>query len=78
MPLDGVEIQVHPCVGRTAVLYNRKVLVSPAMWNLLSHADEEELQKLLKSIPVFDADRFEMNSQKSHLYRPLKITQVEY
>lgn len=60
--LDGIEVRV--C---TALVGSKKavrvgdgpIYVGPAMWDLISHAEGEELQKLLAtiqlvSLPAFD------------------------
>ncbi len=56
IPLDGIEVRVSPAlVGSSkAVQFGHgPVLVSPAMYELMSKAETEgELRRLLESIPV--------------------------
>lgn len=56
--IDHVPIRVSAWLegGRRAILMHGIVHVSPAMWELLSRADGDELLRLLESIEVLDLD----------------------
>lgn len=57
----AVEIVVnHNLIGATKALrHNWRIEVSPAMWDLIKHANTDELEKILQSIPVLDLDAIE-------------------
>lgn len=55
-PLDSFEIVVdqHMAGMKKAVKMGNKIVVSPAMYDLIKHADQKELEHLLKNIPLID------------------------
>jgi hypothetical protein len=50
--LFGFEVHVNPVLagGKKAVRQGNRMYVSPAMYDLISHAEGDELESLLKSI----------------------------
>jgi hypothetical protein len=60
----GLRIEASPFLTgqKTAAKVDVTVFVSPAMYDLIKHADEEELKHLLANVPVLDLgpDPFEL------------------
>ncbi|HUT88698.1 MAG TPA: hypothetical protein VMY37_04330 [Thermoguttaceae bacterium] len=54
--MEGVSVQVSPWLEgmKKAVRFGETIYVSPAMWDLLSHANPAELEHLVANIPVLD------------------------
>ena len=54
-PYTGLAVRVAPWMvgAKVAVQKGATLFVSPAMWELVRHADGDELQRLLSAISVF-------------------------
>lgn len=53
---DGFRIVVSSALtgGRSAIQQGRTIFVSPAMYDLMSHAEPDELERLLRAIRVVE------------------------
>jgi hypothetical protein len=54
MRLFDVTVSPYLTGSKNAVLRRNTLCVSPAMFDLMTHADQKELEKLLASIGVVD------------------------
>ena len=59
-PLSGTPVRVSQSMTgvKTAVMLNGEIIVSPAMWSLMSNSNQEELKSLLDSIEIMDMGTF--------------------
>jgi hypothetical protein len=56
-PLHGYRVAVSSALvgSKRAIRMGDTIYVSPAMYDLMKHADQEELQRLLAAIPLLEA-----------------------
>ncbi len=60
--LTGLSVHVvsHMVGMKKAVRQGDRLYVSPAMWDLLSHAEGAELERLLAAIPCTEIPEFDL------------------
>lgn len=61
IPLDGVPVEVSELLvgSKKAVWLKDRLVVSPAMFDLMRHASPDELETLLKSIGLINLDKYD-------------------
>lgn len=70
-PLSSLELVVSESMrgSKRAVRVGNTIYVSPAMYDLIRHADQDELRRLLGQIPMLDFSAFVFDPTK-----PLPMT----
>ena len=63
-PLYGFKIQsnIYMAGSKKAIRQGDTIHVSPAMYDLISHAEGEELNRLLESIPLLNLPDFDIRN----------------
>lgn len=66
-PISGVPVKVNPALSgsKNAVSIAGEIHVSPAMFELMRHAEGDELRRLLEAIKVIDLESMRNSAQDS-------------